>query len=249
MATGYGVLPPIYDRWQKSYGKDFSELVLPRLLSAIRRHRISGDTLVDIACGTGSLALSMARRGWKVSGVDASQGMIDAASKKFHDARLPAELIVSDMRYFVLPHQVALATSFFDGLNHLLEPGELLEAFRAVYRSLAKGGWFIFDMNNEQCFSTLWTKAERVDLPEFTLVLDGSYDRGKKLGTCVARLDMKDGEGERTETVTERCYPGETVKELLSEAGFEVHESEDFNFTLNPLVGNLKTWWVASKKG
>jgi ubiquinone/menaquinone biosynthesis C-methylase UbiE len=249
MAAGYGVLPPIYDRWQKSYGKDFSELVLPRLLSSIRRHRISGDTLVDVACGTGSLALFMARRGWKVSGVDASQGMIDAATRKFRDARLPAQLIVSDMRYFILPCQVALATSFFDGLNHLLEEEELREAFRAVYRSLTKGGWFVFDMNNEHCFSTLWTKAERVELPEFTLELDSSYDRSRKLGTCVARLDMRDGAGEQTETVTERWYPTETVKEMLTEAGFEVQETEDFNFTLNPLVGNLKTWWVASKKG
>jgi SAM-dependent methyltransferase len=245
MASGYEVLPAVYDRWQKSYGKDFSELILPKLLSTIRRHRISGDSLVDVACGTGSLALSMARRGWKVAGIDASQGMIDVAKKKFRDARLPATFLVEDMRDFSLPAPVSLATSFFDGLNHLLEKEGLLSAFRAVSRSLVPGGWFVFDMNNEQCFTHLWTKNETIDLDGVTLTLESAYDRGEKLGTCVARLLV--GGEEKTERVAERCYAPETVRALLNEAGFEVRGSEDFNFTPNPLIGKLKTWWVAEK--
>ena len=63
MEAGYRNLPPYYDRWQKSYGKDFSTLIFPRLLASIRPHRIGGRTMLDLACGTGTLALLLARRG------------------------------------------------------------------------------------------------------------------------------------------------------------------------------------------
>jgi hypothetical protein len=34
---------------------------------------------------------------------------------------------------------------------------------------------------------------------------------------------------------------------MLEKAGFVVRECEEFNFTSNPGVGNIKTWWVAQK--
>jgi len=68
MEAGYRNLPPYYDRWQKSYGKDFSTLILPRLIASIRVHRISGRTMVDVACGTGTLALLMAGGDGRSSG-------------------------------------------------------------------------------------------------------------------------------------------------------------------------------------
>jgi SAM-dependent methyltransferase len=248
MPPGYDVLPTIYDRWQKSYGKDFSEIILPRLLTTIRKHRISGNSLVDVACGTGTLTLIMARRGWKVSGIDASPGMIEIARKKLRDARLPATFLVQDMRDFVLPSSVSLATSLFDGLNHLLDPDDLLSTFRAVHRSLSRGGWFLFDMNNEHCFTTLWTKTETITLEGITLTLESQYDRGERLGTCLARIVNGETGEEKTERVSERWYPADTIRRLLIDAGFEVREEEDFNFTLNPLVGKLKSWWVAEKR-
>ena len=40
-----------------------------------------------------------------------------------------------------------LVTSFYDALNYLLSERDLLATFRGAYRSLAPGGWLIFDMN------------------------------------------------------------------------------------------------------
>ncbi|HCV42759.1 MAG TPA: hypothetical protein DGH68_04705, partial [Bacteroidetes bacterium] len=76
MASGYKILPEVYDRWQQSYGKDFSTLILPKLLQTIKIHKIPTSSLLDLACGTGTLAVMMARRGWKVFGIDASEGML-----------------------------------------------------------------------------------------------------------------------------------------------------------------------------
>ena len=48
-----------------------------------------------------------------------------------------------------------------------------------------------------------------------------------------------------TERVRERYYPGEEIQQLLEASDFTVRMCEDFNFTANPAVGNIKTWWVA----
>jgi SAM-dependent methyltransferase len=249
MGAGYTILPPVYDRWQKTYGKDFSELILPRLLDTMRTHRISGATMADLACGTGTLAILMARRGWRVTGVDASAGMIERAEAKAAPSRLPVSFLRQDMRSFRLPREVHMVTSFFDSLNHILSPSGLAGVFRRVHAALRPGGWFVFDMNNDLCFSLLWTKSELVAHDDFLLELENSYDRGAGLAECRVTLTDRTGEqAPQTEIVRERLYTSPAVREALTAAGFAVRACEDFNFTLNPDVGKIKTWWVAEKE-
>jgi SAM-dependent methyltransferase len=247
MESGYRSLPPYYDRWQKSYGKDFSTLIYPRLSSAIRAHRIAGRTMVDVACGTGTLALLMARRGWEVFGVDASEGMLAEAAAKLGGSSLRVSLLHQDMRELALPHRVDLATSFFDSLNHLLTAADLSTAFRRVRESVVPGGWFVFDTSTERCFTSLWTRSETFREREFSLELDNSYDRTARSAVCNVTLHVHGEEGnvELRETVRERFYTAAEVSALLAESAFTVRQCEDFNFTTNPAVGKLKTWWVA----
>jgi hypothetical protein len=103
-------------------------------------------------------------------------------------------------------------------------------------------------MNNELCFRLLWTKSELVAHDDFVLELVNSYDRGTQMAEC--RVTLTDRAGERApqvEVVRERLYPAPAVREALTAAGFTVRACEDFNFTLNPDVGKIKTWWVAEK--
>lgn len=247
MEAGYRNLPPYYDRWQKSYGKDFSTLIFPRLLASIRAHRIGGRTMLDLACGTGTLALLLARRGWEVFGVDASEGMLAQAAEKFAGSSLPVAFFRQDMRDLEIPRPVHMATSFFDSLNHLMTTGDLGAVFRRVRESLVPGGWFIFDTSTERCFTTLWTKSETFHDRDFSIVLDNAYDRDARSAVCHVTLNVNtDGGTVRlNETVRERFYTTGEVSGLLAEAAFTVRECEDFNFTYNPAVGKLKTWWVA----
>ncbi len=250
MSAGYSILPAVYDRWQSTYGKSFSELIFPRLLGSLRTRRVAVTSMVDVACGTGTLALLMARRGWEVFGIDASGGMIACASAKALAMRVPAAVFLQhDMCSFRLPRQVGLATSFFDSLNHLLTADDLLAAFRSVREALVPGGWFIFDLNNELCYTQLWTRTDTVTHDEFTMTLENSYDRKERMAASMVTLLLREGNGEHrsTETVRERYYPSDVVRQLLGEAGFAVRESRDFSFTQNPGMGKVKTWFVAEK--
>ena len=247
MDAGYRHLPPYYDRWQKSYGKDFSTLIFPKLLATIRAHRIPGATMLDVACGTGTLAALMARRGWEVTGIDASEGMIREASAKAASSRLRLTFLRQDMRELAIARPVHLATSFFDSLNHLMSGTELQETFRRIRAALIPRGWFVFDTSTERCFTTLWTKSETIRENGFSIALDNAYDPGRKTARCNVTIVVS-GEGgplRLEETVRERYYTQDEIAELLTGTGFTVREGTDFNFTSNPAIGKLKTWWVA----
>lgn len=249
MPSGYTVLPLVYDRWQKSFGKDYSGLILPRVLATLKTHDIRPGTMLDLACGTGSLALHMARRGWKVWGVDGSHLMIESARAKLRGPGLPVRFLRQDMRDLRLPEPVDLATCLFDSLNHLPGRGDLLRTFRAVASALKPGGYFVFDVNNERCFMKLWTRDSIVRHRDFTMFFQNVYDRPRTTACSRVTLFMKRGDvyGKSEEIVCERYFPRAAVKALLERAGFAVHRVEDFNFTGHPEVGRIKTWWVARK--
>ncbi len=250
MPAGYRILPAIYDRWQNSYGKDYSTLILPRLLSSIEEFGIRRSTMVDIACGTGSLALMLARRGWTVFGVDASPGMLREARRRLEGRELPVRFFRQDMRELRLREPVMLATCLFDSLNHLLVPGDILRTFRAVCASLAPGGYFIFDVNNERCFSRLWTRTQTVHHSDFVLILANSYDGEKAIARSDVTLFLRKGRTYEmhNEIVRERCFAGSDLRVLLERAGFRVKRMEDFNFTNVPELGKMKTWCVAQRR-
>lgn len=247
--TQYTVLPLVYDRWQAAYGKDYSAVILPRVLSSIRKHRIPRGAMVDVACGTGSLALLMARRGWSVWGIDASGAMLAQAWRKAARGRLPVVFLRQDMRAMRLPARVQLAVSVFDSLNHLPGPADLAAAFRSVGAALEPGGWFLFDLNNERCFTRLWTREQTLTHRSFTLLLRNSYnaDTRRARSRVTILLPGRRGMTVLEETVRERCFTAEQVCRALRRGGLSPVEREDFNPTDRRGIGRIKTWWVARK--
>lgn len=249
MPSGYTVLPLVYDRWQKTYGKDYSGLILPRVLATLKSLGIRPGTMLDLACGTGSLAFSMKRRGWRVWGVDGSALMIEAANAKLRGPAVPVRFLRQDMRDLHLPEEVDLATCLFDSVNHLPGRGDLLKTFRAVAGALKPGGYFVFDVNNERCFRRLWTRDSVVRHRDFTMFFQNVYDRPRRTACSRVTLFLRKGDRyERSEEIVcERFFPRSVVRSLLERAGFTVQRVEDFNFTGNPEVGRIKTWWVARR--
>jgi len=249
MRTHYVHLPLVYDQWQKSYGRDFSTAILPRLLSTMRKFKIRKSAMLDLACGTGTLAVKMAKRGWKVWGVDASEGMLEEAQKKIQGTKLSVKFLLQDMRSFALPERVALVTCLFDSLNHLTRKRDLEATFRCVYENLHDDGYFMFDLNNGHCFRNVWTMTDTFEMGGCTLTLNNTFDPGLDIGRSQISIFAGTAGGlpQHVEEVKERHYPREIVRAMLAKAGFQILCVEDFNFTRRPEIGNIKTWWVARK--
>lgn len=250
MPAGYRVLSLVYDRWQSLYPQDYSALILPRLRRTLRSHPPPERSIVDVACGTGTLAILMAQAGWRATGIDASRMQIAAARAKARDVAPRPRFQQDDMRSFRLPARAGVATSFFDSLNHLPSDRDLLRTFRCVARALLPGGLFVFDLNNEHCYRTLWNATGVAHHPDFTLILENHYAPARKKGHSFVTLFLREGNRHRElgEIVQERYFPDATVRTLLEQSGFEFLRLEEFNFTGQPAVGNVKSWWVARKR-
>jgi hypothetical protein len=173
--------------------------------------------------------------------------MIREAKRNRAKEGVQAVFIRQDMRTLRVPGRVRLVTSMFDTLNHLASPAELLATFTRVRSVLLSGGYFMFDLNNERCYRTLWTQNEAVRHSDFTLLLENSYDAVNGRARSLVTLTPHDGGDSVTETVEERLFHPAQVHALLEQAGFQVCLSEDFAFPDVPEAGMIKTWWVAQR--
>ena len=84
--NAYGALASSYDRLtgDEDYGA-----VVDFYFQILDREKLQPRTALDLACGTGSVALLLAQRGLQVTGVDMSSDMLCQASQKAQEQDLP----------------------------------------------------------------------------------------------------------------------------------------------------------------
>jgi SAM-dependent methyltransferase len=112
-------------------------------------------TVADLGCGTGSIAIPLARSGFDVFGIDLSADMLTVARSKWEES--PQQAIRSgggsvrwlhqDMQDWELREPVDAVLSFCDCINYLTDEESVEAAFRATYRGLKEGGLFLFDVH------------------------------------------------------------------------------------------------------
>jgi len=108
-------------------------------------------TILDLACGTGSILYYFDQKGFKVCGLDISKEMIASARKKVPNASLS----IQDMRYFKLDTKFDVILCLFDSINHLLSIKDWEMKFNTSFNHLNKDGVFIFDINTQYALSFL----------------------------------------------------------------------------------------------
>lgn len=103
------------------------------------------STILDLACGSGTFAISLANDGYKVTGLDLSREIIEVAKEKMKLNHVEIDFEVKDMTNFSYNSQFDVITCFFDSVNFLTKD-EVKRMMDAVYNNLKDGGFFIFDL-------------------------------------------------------------------------------------------------------
>jgi SAM-dependent methyltransferase len=103
--------------------------------------------VLELACGTGRVAIPIARSGREVVGVDASPAMLAAAAEKAVAAGVALTLVEGDMRRFDLGgRRFPLIFMARNSLLHLHTPEEFKACLTGVRQHLAPDGVFAFDV-------------------------------------------------------------------------------------------------------
>ena len=106
--------------------------------------------VLDLACGTGSLAVELARLGAEVIGVDGSQEMLAQAMNKSFGLAPPILYLCQDMEELDLYGTVDTTLCTLDSLNHLPGKEALRRTLHRVWLFTEPGGLFLFDMNTPE---------------------------------------------------------------------------------------------------
>jgi len=110
------------------------------------------DSVLDLACGTGRMALPLARDGCRVVGLDMSVPMLARANQRAQRlgraARARVSFVCGDMRQFALGRRFALAISTFNAFEHLYTRTDFAACLACTRAHLAPGGLLVFDVQN-----------------------------------------------------------------------------------------------------
>ncbi|HWD40095.1 MAG TPA: class I SAM-dependent methyltransferase, partial [Fimbriimonas sp.] len=189
-------------------------------------------TVLDVCCGTGTMCQMLEKEGFKMSGIDLSPGMIEAAVAKARRRKLDIHYEVADASTFSLHRKFDAALSFFDSLNNIVEPEKLQAAFHRVAAHLPPGGSWIFDLNTAYAFSaSLFDQQDLRPNAKLQYLWEGDYDPATKIITVNMRFWRDDQEFH--EIHRQRAYDEEEIREMLERAGFSTIRVFH-SYTLNP---------------
>ena len=180
------------------------------------------ETALDLACGTGSMALLLAQRGLSVIGADQSEEMLTLAAQKGMELENPPFFIRQKMQRLRLPQPVDLVVCCLDGVNYVTEPAQLQTAFQRVCKALKPGGVFIFDINSEAKFRGLDGQTFVDEDDDVFCLWRADYDEASRI--CTYGMDIFNRTGKlwarSREEHLEYAYRTEELIQWLEAAGF-----------------------------
>lgn len=248
MKEAYTHLAQFYDQLMD---EDYSTWT-DYLLCLAAKQGLEPKRILDLGCGTGSMAAELAGRGFEVLGIDISPAMIRYAREKARRLGLPVQFQVQDMRELYLPHQQwDLVVAACDALNYLTTPEDFRRTVEAVYTHLVPGGLFLFDLNSASKLQDVYGNNSYADLfDNFAYFWDNHFDAAEQ--TCTMNLTFfLPGPGETYRRVEERhvqklWYPHQ-VEGFLADAGFELVGYYGF-LTLEPPADDAHRWQFSARK-
>lgn len=246
--SSYEALAASYDALMAdaAYRKraDFLERLLKKSAIPVR-------SVLDLACGTGTISCLLARRGYQVIATDGSEEMLTQAMGKA--VALPGQpplFLHQDMARLRLTEPVDAAVSTLDSLNYLTRERDVQETFRRVYRWLRPGGQFIFDVNTPYKLQRMDRQIYMDETEESLCVWRTFFSARTQI--CTYQVDLfqlrPDGAWERTfEEHRERAWSEAQLRTWLEAAGFgKITVTGDM--TMRPPRTDEDRWIIRAEK-
>ena len=215
----YKALADSYDRLTNDV--DY-EAVVAFYQQILDKEGLRPRTAVDLACGTGSVAAILSRKGMQVTGVDLSEDMLTVAYDKTSDLPNPPMFVCQSLQKLSLPRGVDLAVCALDSLDYITDPADCALAIRRIFRALNPGGIFIFDVNTPEKLRAMDGQVFLDEDDDVYCVWRGEFDQQTNICTYAMDLFQRHGNHwERSfEEHREYAYSAEELVGYLKEAGF-----------------------------
>ena len=209
MVSPYEELSQIYDKGWGFFAESYFRLVKELFRESFFRHR----RILDVACGTGILALKLAQQGFSVVGLDSSPQMIALAQAKVKPG-LSLFFEVQDMKELNVKEPFDLVFCTFDSINYILSESDIAYFLASVNSALKSSGFFMFDSVTEVlCNKHYGERSRKVGGVKF-LERSSYYPRRK---IAITTFQFEDGS---EEIHLQKPYGLRELAPLLRNTGF-----------------------------
>lgn len=181
----------------------------------------AGGEILDLCCGPGRHSLELARRGFRVTGVDRTRRYLDQARDRAEAERLSVEFVVADMRSFRRDESFDGAINLFTSFGYFEDPQDDRRVLENIHASLRPGGILVMDMMGKEVLARSFRPRDWSWIGEEggTILLE-ERKLGPEWGWIESTWTLIDGERRRSRTISHRLYGGAELGALLRSTGF-----------------------------
>ncbi|MBN1671510.1 MAG: class I SAM-dependent methyltransferase [Kiritimatiellae bacterium] len=178
-----------------------------------------GAKMLDLCCGPGRHSLELARRGFRVTGVDRTARYLRTARKTAKPEGLKIEFVRADMRRFCRRNAFDAAINMFTAFGYFDDPAEDRQVIGNLYRSLKKGGKLLMDVQGKEILARnfqerTWQAGDDGELfiEEHKVTRDWTWLENRWI--------LVKGNTRREFKLCLRVYSAAELKALLQDCGF-----------------------------
>ncbi|NUN50613.1 MAG: class I SAM-dependent methyltransferase [Candidatus Brocadiae bacterium] len=211
------------DFWRSTYPFMFPPSRLDgtpaEVTSLLRLAKPRGKTVLDLCSGPGRFAVELARRGFRVTGVDRTRFLMNKARARARAARVDVEWVLSDMRDFLRPGAYHLALSLFTSFGYFDDKAEDLGVLRNLHASLRPGGVLVMELMSKERLARIFqpTTSQRLPGGGWLIERHAIFDDWTRIRN--EWILIRRGRS-RAWTFHHTVYSGQELRTLLESAGF-----------------------------
>ncbi len=205
-----------------------------------------GPAILDAGCGPGRIAVELASRGARVTGVDLIRPFLMAAQESAQDEGVELDLVQADLRAFSRPEAFDAAVSLYTSFGYCDTIEEDMQILRNISASIKAGGWFILEMTGREIAVRDFTEGEWFERGGFTVLTEfavvGAWEGLR------SRWMLIDENGRKVDhSFVQRLYSAVELKRLMMATGFSsVEIYGDFDFS--PYNEKARTMVLVARK-
>ena len=131
---------------------------------------IQGGAVLDMGCGVGRHSLELARRGFKVTGVDRTQVYLLDAGQQTETERLEIEFLQADMRVFHRDEEYDAALSLFTSFGYFEPPADNEQVLLNIYEALKSSSVLVMEMMGKEILARIFLERGWQQVGEYNFL-------------------------------------------------------------------------------
>jgi SAM-dependent methyltransferase len=239
--------------WQSFFGEAFFNFELKSKEREIKAKKevnfilkvlkIPKDALIlDLACGAGRHSIELARRGYRVVGIDFKKDYINYCKEKAKKLSLDnVKFMQGDMRRLNFKNKFDFVISIYTSFGYFSDE-ENLKVLKRIANALKKGGKLLIDVNNRDFLIKHFGKKGFTKLKEGYILEERNFDLSASVITTKWTFLSRNKKKISVSKTVSRAYSYHELKNMLEKVGLKViksfgsFKSEKVSFDSNRLI-------------